>query len=148
MYGLPPQSACVVPLSLFLSHTHSHKYTHIPKSEFPRLYFHRYLQARLCFWLLSSWTEAESTVPYREFSPFLSLGHSDSREDDLALDSFCPQGGTHNGSWPDSWLPHLDRSHKASLMHSGGVFQRGRCFKIHSFSQMEPKFPSQVGLTI
>ena len=34
------------------------------------------------------------------------------------------------------------------LTHSGGVFQRGRCFKIHSLSQKEPKFPSQLGLTI
>ena len=31
-----PQNSWVVPLSLFLSHTHSHKYTHIPKTEFPR----------------------------------------------------------------------------------------------------------------
>ena len=61
--------------------------------------------------------------------------------------SFFPQGGS-NGSWPDSWLPHLDRSHKANLTHSGGVFQRGRCFKIHSISQMERKFPSQLGLTV
>ena len=60
--------------------------------------------------------------------------------------SFCPQGGT-NGSWPDSWLPHLDRSHKANLTHLGGVFQRGRCFKIHSISQVEPRFPSQLHLT-
>ena len=35
-HGLPPQSTWVVPLSLFLCHTHSQKYTHIPKSEFPR----------------------------------------------------------------------------------------------------------------
>ena len=34
----------------------------------------------MCFWLLSSWTDAESTVPYRECSPFLSLGHSDAKE--------------------------------------------------------------------
>ena len=47
-----------------------------------------------------------------------------------------------------TWLPYLDRSHKVNLTHSGGVFQRGRCFKIHSLSQMEPKFPSQVVLTI
>ena len=97
--------------------------------------------------LLPFWTDAESTVPYREFTPFLSLGHSVDRKGYLALDSFCPQGGT-NGSWPDSWLPNLYRSHKANLTHSGGVFQRGRCFKIHSLSQMEPKFPSQLVLTI
>ena len=60
---------------------------------------------------------------------------------------FCSQGCT-SGSWADSWLPYLDRSHKANLTHSGGVFQRGRCFKIHSLSQMEPKFPSQLGLTL
>ena len=35
-YGLPLQSTWVFPASLFLSHTHSQKYTHIPKSEFPR----------------------------------------------------------------------------------------------------------------
>ena len=60
---------------------------------------------------------------------------------------FCSQGCT-SGSWADSWLPYLDRSHKANLTHSGGVFQRGRCFKIHSLSQMEPKFPSQLDLTV
>ena len=47
-----------------------------------------------------------------------------------------------------TWLPHLYRSHEANLIHSGGVFQRGRCFKIHNLSQMEPKFPSQLGLTV
>ena len=50
---------------------------------------------------------------------------------------------------PDlSRLPHLYRSHKVNLTHSGGVFQRVRCFKIHSLSQVEPKFPSQLGLII
>ena len=44
-------------------------------------------------------------------------------------------------------LPHLYRSHEANLTHSGAVFQRGRCFKIHSLSQMEPKLLSQLGLT-
>ena len=91
----------------------------------------------MCFWLLSSWTDAEFTVPYREFTPFLSLGHSVDRKGYLALNSFCPQGGT-NGSWPDSWLPHLDRSHEGNLTHSGGVFQRSRCFKIHSLSNGTP----------
>ena len=32
------------------------------------------------------------------------------------------------------------------LTHLGGVFQRGRCFKIHNLSKMEPKFPSQLDL--
>ena len=50
---------------------------------------------------------------------------------------FCSQGGT-SGSWPDSWLPHLDRSQEANLTHSGGVFQRSRCFKIHSLSNGTP----------
>jgi len=45
-------------------------------------------------------------------------------------------------------LHHLDRSHKANFTDSGSVFQRGRGFKIHSLLQMEPKFPSQLGLTI
>ena len=80
-----PQNTWVVPLSLFLSHTHSQKYTYIPKSEFSRQQFHRTLQARLCFWLLSSWTDAESTVPYRECSPFLSLGHSNAKEKAILL---------------------------------------------------------------
>ena len=35
-YDLPLQSTWIVPLSLFLFHTHSKKYIHIPKSEFPR----------------------------------------------------------------------------------------------------------------
>ena len=60
---------------------------------------------------------------------------------------FCSQGCT-SGSWADSWLPYLDRSHKANLTHSGGVFQKGRCFKIHSLSQIEPKFPFYLALTI
>ena len=41
-----------------------------------------------CIFSLSSWTDAESTVHYREYSPFLSLSHSDAREDHLALDCF------------------------------------------------------------
>ena len=37
--------------------------------------FHRTLQVRLCFRLLPSRSDAESTAPYRECSPFLSLHH-------------------------------------------------------------------------
>ena len=57
----------------------------------------------------------------------------------------------HWSSWnkyEDDTPCHLDRSHKANLTDAGGVFQRGRCFNIHSFSQMEPKFHSQLGLTV
>ena len=47
----------------------------------------------MCFQLLSSWTDAESTLPYRESSPFLSLGHSDAKEKvDLLLAHFVYKG--------------------------------------------------------
>ena len=66
---------------------------------------------------------------------------------DTLLSTYFVQKGAAMG--PDlTWLPHLYRRHKADLTHSGGVFQRGRCFKIHSLSQMEPKFPFQLSLTI
>ena len=105
------------------------------------------MQVRLGFELLSSLTDAESTVPYIQRMQSIPVITSCQREGYLALDSFCPQGGT-SGSWPDSWLTHLDRSHEANLTHSGGVFQRGRCFKIHNLTQMEPKFPSHLVLTL
>ena len=101
VYGLPPQSTWVVPLSLSLSHTHSHKYTHIPKSEFPRQQFHWYLQKRLCFWLLSSWTDAEFTIPFRECSTFLSLGHSDAKEKATLLSTHF---STRGHQWFLVWL--------------------------------------------
>ena len=38
-----------------------------------------------CVFGFSSWTEADFTVPYRECSPFLSLGHSDAKEKAILL---------------------------------------------------------------
>ena len=80
------------------------------------------MQVRLGFELLSSLTDAESIVPYIQRMQSIPVITSCQREGYLALDSFCPQGGT-NGSWPDSWLPHLDRRHKANLTQV--VFFRG-----------------------
>ena len=38
-----------------------------------------------CVFVLSSWTDAESTVHYREYTPFLSLSHSDAKEKAILL---------------------------------------------------------------
>ena len=133
--------------SLSFSLIHTHTNTHIsPKVNFPGSSFIDPCKQD-CVFGFHLPGQIQNPQYLREYSPFLSLGHSVDRKGYLALNSFCPQGGT-NGSWPDSWLPHLDRSHKANLTHSGGTFQRGRCFKIHSLSQMKHKFSSQHGLTV
>ena len=82
----------------------------------------------------------------QECSPFLSLGHSDAKEKAaLLLAHFVHKGAPICPGL--TWLLHLYRSHEANLTHLGGFFQRGGCFKIHSLSQMEPNFPSQLGIT-
>ena len=53
--------------------TYSHKDIHIPKSEPQGRNFIDPINKDCVFWLLSSWTDAESTVPYRECSPFLVI---------------------------------------------------------------------------
>ena len=132
------------PLSFSLIHTHTN--THIsPKVNFRGSSFIDPCKQDCVFGFRLP-RQMQNPQYLREFSPFLSLGHRDAREGHLALVHFVHKGAPMGPGL--TWLPHLDRSHKANLTHSGGVFQRGRCFKIHSLSQMEPKFPSQLGLTV
>ena len=141
-----PQRTWVVPPVLFLSHTHSHKDTHIPKSNSPGSNFID--PCKQDYALASVFLDRcriHSTLQKMQ-SILLIRSQWCQREGYLALSSFCSQGGT-DGSWPDCWLPDLYRSHEANLTHQSGVFQRGRYFNIHSLSQMEPKSPFQLGLT-
>ena len=43
-----------------------------------------------CIFSLSSWTDAESAVYYREYSPFLSLSHSEAKEKAILLSIVLP----------------------------------------------------------
>ena len=87
-------SGVPLPLLLSLSHTHSHKDTHIPKVYFPRGNFIRTLPATLRNWLLPSCADAESKIHCNQFSPFLSSVIVTPIEGSPALSSFCPEGGT------------------------------------------------------
>lgn len=139
-----PQSTWVVLLSLLFSfsHKHSHKHTHVSKSIFPRQYLHRTLQATLYFRLLSSWADAESTVHYSEFSPFLSSGHSDDKEKTVLISTHIVPKGAPLGPVLTFCCPNCTEDLKPIWLKQMMFFQRGRCFKVHNPSQTEPKFSS------
>ena len=101
-----------------------------------------------CIFSLSSWTDAESAVYYREYSPFLSLSHSEAKEKAILLSIVLP---IRWHQWDLAWFLVAPPGQKPR-----GQFDSLRCcfsegqmfFKIHSPSQMEPKFPFHRALTV
>ena len=138
-YGLPPpkdlSSSAPPP---FLIHTHTK--THLSPKVNSQAGISRILASKIVF-LASVFMDRcriHSTLQRMQPIPLIRSKWCQ-REGYLSLGSFRPQWGT-DGTWPDSSLPHLYRSHEANLTPSG-VFQRGTHFKIHSLSQMEHKIP-------
>ena len=128
--------------SLFFSLIHTHRNTHVsPKVNFPGNNFIQPCKQDCVFrFCLPGKLQNPQSLTENEAH---SYHYIMSKRRLSCSRLFCSQGCT-NGSWPDSWLPHLDRSHKANLTHSGGVFQRGKCFKIHSLSKWNPNSPPSL----
>ena len=144
-YGLrPPKYLSSSPLSLSLSYPLTQGYTY-PQKLIPRQEFHGSLQARLCFQLLSSWTNAESMVPYRECSPFLSLGHSDAKEKATLLSAHFVHKGAPIGPGLTLGCPTCTEATRPIWL-TQVVFFRGADVLKFIASQMEPKLLSQLGL--
>ena len=120
-------SGVPLPLLLSLSHTHSHKDTHIPKVYFPRGNFIRTLPATLRNWLLPSCADAESKIHCNQFSPFLSSDHSDAKEKATLVFIHFVLRWEPLGLVLSLWLPHLYRRYEANLTHADGVCRSSRC---------------------
>ena len=94
-----PQNTWVICLSLFLIHTHRN--IHIsPKVNNPGSNFIEPCKQDSVFGL-SSWTDVQSTVHNKEYSPFLSLGHSDAKEKALLFLTFL---SIRWHQWDLAWL--------------------------------------------
>ncbi len=83
-----------------------------------------------------------------EFSPFLSSDHSDGKEKTLLLSTHSVLQSEPFGP-VESLFFHLHRKHEANFARFTWCLQDGQVLvQSHSPAQMEPKFQSQLGLTI